>query len=150
MRLRFLLCLAAALATSCGPFPRDPEGTLNRVRSEGRFRVGIVGPANEHGLDAKAAQLVQRLSSSAGARAILQHGETEPLLDRLAAGELDLVVGRFEKNSPWTRLVTFGPPLLVEQQGKTTFHLTAAMRNGENAWIALIEREARNLAPEAQ
>jgi hypothetical protein len=150
MRLPFLLFLAAALATSCGQFPRDPEDTLNRVRSEGSFRVGLVAPLGQGRLDAKAAQLIQRVSSSAGAQARLEIGDAEPLLDRLESGDLDLVLGRFEKKSPWARLVTFGPPLRVEKQGKTTFHLTAAMRNGENAWIALVEREARNVAPEAQ
>ncbi|HZW46129.1 MAG TPA: hypothetical protein VFF61_01270, partial [Microvirga sp.] len=107
-------------------------------------------PLGEGELDPKAAQLIQRVSSNAGAQARLESGGAEPLLDRLEAGDLDLVLGRFEKKSPWARLVTFGPPLRVEKQGKTTFHLTAAMRNGENAWIALVEREARDVAPEAQ
>ncbi len=123
---------------------------MERVRSQGSFRVGLVAPLGQGRLDPKAAQLIQRVSASAGAQARLESGDTEPLLDRLERGELDLVLGRFEKKSPWARLVTFAPPLRVEKQGKTTFHLTAAMRNGENGWIALVEREARNAAPEAQ
>jgi hypothetical protein len=37
-----------------------------------------------------------------------------------------------------------------EKQGKTEFHLAPVLRNGENAWIGLVEREVRNAAPQAQ
>ncbi|HEX8585375.1 MAG TPA: hypothetical protein VF680_13330 [Allosphingosinicella sp.] len=77
-------------------------------------------------------------------------GDAEPMLDQLEQGELDLVIGRFEKKSPWAKLVTIGPPLRREMQGKTEFRLAPVLRNGENAWIALVEREVRDAAPEAQ
>lgn len=81
---------------------------------------------------------------------VIERGDAEGLLKGLEQGRLDLVLGRFEKKSPWLSLVTFSPPLRVEKEGKETFHLAAAMRNGENAWIGLVEREARDVAPEAQ
>jgi hypothetical protein len=140
------LCFTV-FASSCGDFPRDPDGTLNRVQSDGRFRVGLA-PASEAVVDAAA--LLEAISTSTGASPLVVRGETEPLLSQLKEGELDLVVGRFEKKSPWARLVTIGPPLRREKQGKVEFHLAPVMQNGENAWISLVERETRNLSPDAQ
>lgn len=140
----FALCLAFLTAASCGDFPRDPEGTLERVRAERVFRVGLVAPLDGAGLDPSAKALLRGISRAAGAKPFTEVGDAEPLLDRLEKGEVDIVIGRFEKASPWKRLVSFGPPLRIERHENTEFHLTAAARNGENAWIGLIEAEARN------
>ena len=145
---RFLLCLAFLAASSCGEFPRDAEGTLERVRAERVFRVGLVAPLHAGNLDPRAKALLRRVGQSTGARPSLESGDAEPLLDRLKEGELDLVIGRFEKNSPWKTLVSFGPPLRIQRHKKTEFHLTAAARNGENAWIGLLEAEAPNSGAE--
>jgi hypothetical protein len=136
-----VLCLAL-LTASCGDFPRDPEGTLARVRSQGVFRVGLVTIAPEGADGSQVAALLAGIGKSAGARAELIRGDAEPMLD--------LVIGRFEKKSPWAKLVTIGPPLRRDMQGKTEFRLAPVLRNGENAWVALVEREVRNAAPEAQ
>jgi hypothetical protein len=148
MICRFALCLAFLAASSCGEFPRDPEGTVERVRAERVFRVGLVAPLEQANLDPRAKSLLQRVGQAAGARPVVETGDAEPLLNRLEEGELDLVIGRFEKASPWKRLVSFGPPLRIQRHKKTEFHLTAAARNGENAWIALLEAEARNAGAE--
>ena len=145
---RFALVLAFFAASSCGDFPRDSDGTLERVRAERVFRVGLVAPLDAGNLDPRAKALLQRVGQAAGASPAVETGDTEPLLDRLEEGELDVVIGRFEKNSPWKTLVSFGPPLRVEKHKKTIFHLTAAARNGENAWIGLLEAEARNAGAE--
>lgn len=150
MTFRSPLCLGLLAVTSCADFPRDPENTLERVRAERSFRVALVAPLGDGGLDPKAAALLQRIENASGATAKLERGDAEPLLNRLEEGELDMVIGRFEKKSPWNRLVSFSPPLRREMHGKVEFYLTAAARNGENAWIGLIERETRNVAPEAQ
>jgi hypothetical protein len=144
-----VLCLPL-LAASCGDFPRDPEGTLARVRDQGSFRVGVVTRAGRGAAGAEVAALLAGIENSAGAKAELIGGDAEPMLDQLEQGELDLVIGRFEKKSPWAKRVTIGPPLRREKQGKAEFHLAPVLRNGENAWIALVEREVRNAAPEAQ
>lgn len=143
----FLLCFAL-LATSCGEFPRDPAGTLDRVRSEKIFRVGVVTENADP--DGKGKALLHAIGERAGARPHVIRGDAEPMLDQLEQGELDLVIGHFEKKSPWATLVTIGPPLKRDLQGKVEFHLAPVMRNGENAWIGLIEREVRDIAPEAQ
>jgi hypothetical protein len=139
-----------ALASCNAGFPRDPEGTLDRVRMERSFRVGLVAPLAEGTSEAKVDALLARIGKVSGASPSVEQGDAEPLLKRLEEGEIDLVIGRFEKKSPWKQLVTFGPPLRIERHGKAEFHLAPLMRNGENAWIALVEREARDVAPEAQ
>lgn len=95
----------------------------------------------------EARALLQRVSRASGATPKLEQDASEILLGRLEKGELDLVIGRFEKKSPWVRLVTIGPPLKAEKLGKAEFQLAPVMKNGENAWIALVEREARDVAP---
>ena len=147
MIFRFGLSLALLAAGSCADFPRDPEGTLNRVRAERSFRIGLVAPLS--GSDPKVDALIRRVSKVSGARGQVESSDAEPLLNRLEEGELDLVIGRFEVASPWKRLVSFSPPLRIERHGKTRFQLVAAMRNGENAWIGLVEREAREVGEPA-
>jgi hypothetical protein len=144
MIFRLGLSLALLAAGSCADFPRDPGGTLDRVRAEQSFRVGLVAPLS--GTDPKVDALLRRVALVSGARGQVESGDGEPLLARLEEGELDLVIGRFEAASPWKRMVSFSPPLRVEKLGNTKFNLVAAMRNGENAWIGLIEREARQVA----
>ena len=46
--------------------------------------------------------------------------------------------------------MTIGPPLSKSLRSGVEIELAPAMRNGENAWIAIIEREVRDLAPQAQ
>jgi hypothetical protein len=147
MKLHFGLLLTFLAAASCSDFPRDPNGTLNRIGAEGRFRVGLVAPIA--GDDPQVDALLKRVAKVSRAQGQLESGDAEPLLDRLEEGKLDLVIGRFEAASPWKKLVSFSPPLRKEKQGKTKFNLVAAMQNGENAWIGLIEREAREVGEPA-
>jgi ABC-type amino acid transport substrate-binding protein len=141
MMQRLALCLALLALPSCGEFPRDPEGTLVRVRAERSFSVGVAGG----GLDPAAGALIKRIATVTGAVPRIERGEADPLLTRVENGELDLVIGRFSATTPWSRLVTFSPPLQVQAEKGAEIHLGAAMRNGENAWIGLVEREARDL-----
>jgi hypothetical protein len=141
----------ALLCASCTDFPKDPEGTLNRIRSEGRFRVGIIAPLGlQKGNDPELAPFLTAVGTAASARPAVISGDAEPLLGKLKQGQLDLVIGRFEKKSPWSTLVEIGPPLRSERQGKTELLLAPVMRNGENAWIALVEAQARNAGANAR
>ena len=142
MKFAFAWSIAAVALASCGPFPADPRGTLERVRSERSYRVGLIAPADRS--MPEAGRLLRRVSAATGASPRVQTGDAEPLLKRLEEGELDLVVGRFDAKSPWKLQVSFGPALRREKQGKTRLQLLPAMRNGENAWISLVERAARD------
>jgi hypothetical protein len=148
MNARLFLSLLAIFALgSCGDFPKDPRSTLDRIRTERLFHVGLVSSGSNGNVDPAAMQLIGKIGGATQASPQLVRGETEVLLTDLEEGQLDLVIGDFEKKSPWAARVTFGPPLKTQWQGKSELQLKPAMRNGENAWIALIERETRNLAP---
>jgi hypothetical protein len=145
MKWPALLLLLPALS-GCGEFPRDQAGTLDRVREKKVVRVGLVGGAAPSPHAAKLRALVERSAAAAGARPQLVQEASEPLLLKLEAGELDLVVGEFDRASPWYRRVHLLPPLARVQSGEAEIETTAAARNGENAWIMLVEREAKALS----
>ena len=147
MKRRIAIFIFFAASSGCGgDFPRDAEGTLDRVRTQRAFAVGVVAPAGTSPMT-EVDELIRRVAQASGASPRLLRGEAEPLLKQLEDGHVDLVIGRFDKKSPWARRVTLGPPLRIEKQGKTIFHLAPVMRNGENGWIALVERAARDTAP---
>jgi hypothetical protein len=147
---RPLLWLFLLVCSSCSNFPADPQSTLKRVKREGSFRVGLVASTYRVTADPKVHGLLHSLGQQVEASPKVVEGEADVLLTKLEAGELDLVVGRFQKKTPWARMVTIGPPLRLIRDGRNEFILAPAAPNGENAWIAVIERIARDLSPEAQ
>jgi DNA-binding transcriptional LysR family regulator len=136
MRIRILAVLLGL--AGCGDFPRDVEGTSERVAGERRFRAAIAAgtPGGE------AQTLIARVARATGTRPELSSGTTEPLLKALEAGELDLVVAPMERKSPWKTMVHFLPPLARDHPGDG-IDLVAMARNGENRWIGRVDREAR-------
>lgn len=139
--MRWLAPILAALAAACGPLPRDPENTLDRVRAERAFRVGLVaGRAGSAG-----DRVVAAVARATGARPVAREGQLEPLLLALEAGRLDLVVGgRFDPDTPWATRVALGTPLdRRDADGTQAF---VAARNGENAWIILVDRAAKRVS----
>ncbi|HEY0132099.1 MAG TPA: hypothetical protein VGB57_11910 [Allosphingosinicella sp.] len=142
--IRTFFLATTLLAASCDSIPADPGGTLERVRGEGLFRVGLI--ASHAPPPEEAADLIQRLSRATGAKAALERGAAEALLTRLEEGDLDLVLGEFAEKSPWAARVTLSEPIVATGPHR----LAAAARNGENAWIALVHREARAAASAAR
>jgi ABC-type amino acid transport substrate-binding protein len=138
--IRTFLLATALLTLGCDAIPSDPDDTLERVRGERLFRVGLI--ASHAALPDRAADLLRRLSRATGARAAVEPGSAESLLARLEEGGLDLVLGEFAEKSPWAAKVTLSDP--IGPAGPIV--LAAAARNGENAWIALVHREARAAA----
>jgi hypothetical protein len=140
------LLLALPALGACGDFPRDQSGTLERLRQEKVVRVGLVASAAPSPHASLLRALVDRSAAAAGARTLVLEEAAEPLLLMLEAGELDLVVGEFDRSSPWYHRVHLLPPLARDQRGESQVEATAAARNGENGWIMLLEREARALS----
>ncbi|HKH91355.1 MAG TPA: transporter substrate-binding domain-containing protein [Gemmatimonadaceae bacterium] len=149
--LRLSACLAAfaliVVQTACG-LPRDPEGTLERVRG-GTLRVGFVvdtpwvtaiGPAAGGLEGAIVAELARRL----GASVTWTHGAETPLLTALHDGDLDLVVAGLTKDSPWAAKASFTRPYYVDTAvvhgERTEIPHVVAVRPGENAWQVYVER----------
>jgi ABC-type amino acid transport substrate-binding protein len=134
-----LLLAAILLIGGCDAIPADPDGTLDRIRAERRFKVGVIASAAAPLAPGRARDLLGRLARATGARPALEPGAAEPLLTRLEEGDLDLVLGEFAEKSPWAAQVTLTDPIAVNG----AIMLAAASRNGENAWIAVVDREAR-------
>jgi len=143
-RINLLLC---AVLTGCSALPRDPEGTSERIRKERHFTVGFVGSAAQ---DPEAARLIAEIRRATGAHVSAQRGETEPLLQALATGKVDLVVGRFTRTSPWQTAVAFAPALSRPGPKQDEIEFKAAVRNGENRWLMLVERASRTVSVEAR
>ncbi|HEX8215750.1 MAG TPA: hypothetical protein VF582_09830, partial [Allosphingosinicella sp.] len=98
MRIRSLLALTAALCASCNEIPKDPDRTLDRVRAERQYKVGLIASGEPVGAD-RQRLFLSRVSAAAQARPELETGASEPLLAKLEEGELDLVVGPMAPHS---------------------------------------------------
>lgn len=99
-----LLAVLALLPAGCG-IPRDPEGTLERVRG-GTLRAGITASAPWTTLEGGRpggveVELVERFAGELGARAEWVDGSEADLMAALEMRELDLVVGGLTADTPW-------------------------------------------------
>jgi ABC-type amino acid transport substrate-binding protein len=145
--------LIPLLALAACALPRDPEGTLKRVRG-GTLRVGYVvdtpwvttAAVGAGGIEGA---IVAELARGLGARVAWTHAAETPLLTALHDGDLDLVVAGLTKESPWSTNVSLTRPYYVDTvavHGETReVPHVVAVRNGENAWQVHVERvlEAR-------
>jgi hypothetical protein len=138
--------LSLSLLTACGGIPRDPEGTSERIGRDRIMQVGLVDGANSQSIG-RLSELIEALSKETGAKPVISRGGQETLLIKLEAGDLDLVLGgRFVEDTPWKTRVTLGPPLASQTVAASKLQEHAVTRNGENAWIVRVQREARAIA----
>jgi hypothetical protein len=138
-----LVGLAASLV-ACG-LPRDPEGTLERVR-HGKLRVGATHnerwvtverpDAPPHGCEPS---LVRALADHLSADLEWTIGSESVLYDRLRRQELDLVIGGLVDDTPWKDRVGLTSAYVADHDGKHVL----AVPPGENAWVVEIERALR-------
>jgi polar amino acid transport system substrate-binding protein len=147
VRYRTFLATTLPLAIACG-LPRDPQGTLDRVRG-GTLRVGFVvdtpwvvaAGAGAGGIEgAIAADLARGL----GARIAWAHASETSLLQALHEGSLDLVIAGLTKESPWAAKVSLTRPYYIDTtvvrgEPAEVPHVVA-VRPGENAWQVHVER----------
>ena len=137
----FLILMLAG----CDYLPRDPERTLERIEQSHVIRVGLI--ATDESAKGPAQRLTAILEQRTGARARIVPVVTEPAFLALDEDKLDIVIGPFGKDSPWATDVAFGPPLAKAGTKDAPVEIKAAMRNGENRWIMLVERASRAAAP---
>jgi hypothetical protein len=141
--MRAAAIILATLLAGCGPYPRDVDGTLNDIEQSGKLHVGLA-PIH-HGDEAQTNALIARLERATGARARIDHGSTELQLARLQQGAIDLVIGDFDPKSPWMSEVTIVEPLNPRWAGDRVLGLSPVAANGENRWIALVEKTVRDM-----
>ena len=139
-RLRCALTGALPLLflPGCNQLPQDMDGTRRTVEQRGSFEVGIAGA-----VPPQARHLLTRLERATGSKADIRAGSLEPLIDDLETGRLDLVIAPFRKDSPLVANVALSPALGPTGTGDQRIQWHAAMRNGENRWIMLVETNVR-------
>jgi len=116
---RLVVIVTSCLLTpACADFPRDPEGTLQRVQG-GRLRVGLVESApwvvRTEGEPAGAeVELVRRFAAELHASPEWHWGGEQRHMEALEHFELDLVVGGITKSTPWAKYVGLTGPYFEE------------------------------------
>lgn len=144
--LRMTIALiACSMATGCDHYPRDIEGTLDHVRDQREFRVGLVASGNGSSHALLVGEYLGRVGRVTGAQPRITIGAAEPLLVKLEDGDLDLVVGQFATDSPWLTDVAVIEPLAQGQLRGRQVSLNPVARNGENRWIMLLEQQVRDM-----
>ncbi|GAB48053.1 transporter substrate-binding domain-containing protein [Mobilicoccus pelagius] len=147
--------LALALATvalttvgGCGvAVPADPDGTLDRVRSDRVLRVGVApnapftvvtDPATPPG--GSEVDLLSGFARRLGARLEFVVGGESRLVGGLEDGTLDVVVGGLLDDSPWEKRAALTRPY-AETTGPddTTRAHVMAVPLGENAMLTELE-----------
>src|SRR4051812_1816803 len=114
-----MIAALAASGAGCSSLPRDPEGTLQRVRG-GRLRVGLVeqppwvvragrSPAGAE------VELVRRFADELGATPEGIWGGEEEHMQALEQCELDLVVGGLPDDTPWSDRVGLAGPYFEDR-----------------------------------
>jgi polar amino acid transport system substrate-binding protein len=143
----FFVSAMLLLAAACG-LPRDPEGTLDRLRG-GVMRVGY--SENDPWITDTAGverAMVNQLAASLGARVEWTRGSESPLFEKLHERKLDLVVAGLTDDGSWAKLAAATKSFYTEP-GTGKRHVWATSP-GENAWLVHVEhflREQRSSAP---
>lgn len=119
LRSRRLVAAGLSILVAAGAcdFPRDPEGTLDRVRG-GVVRAGItahppwtaLGARRPRGLEVT---LVEELAAELDATVEWTEGSEESLMGALELRRLDLVVGGLTATNPWAAKVAFTHPYVT-------------------------------------
>ena len=99
------VALLVLLLAGCGSVPRDPEGTLDRVRG-GVLRAGytVAHPWAEGPVDDPTGieiDLVEQFASELGATVEWTEGSQAELFEALEVRALDVVVGGYDSSDPW-------------------------------------------------
>lgn len=131
------LC-AMLLLGACDSLPRDPENTTERVKEDHTIILGVVASESVGG---KEAVVASRLADAFDAEVQIRRSSGEQLLASLEEGQIDLVYGEFANNSPWARHIHLGAPFDGNGHAERDRPVARlAYRNGENGWIARVER----------
>jgi polar amino acid transport system substrate-binding protein len=107
-------CLVAVLAAGC-QYPRDPDGTLNRVQG-GVMRVGAVEAdpwvvlEGDHPTGGAEVELVRQFAERLDAQIDWVQGSEEELVDAAKEGQVDLLIGGITNKSRWKQDVAFTRP----------------------------------------
>jgi polar amino acid transport system substrate-binding protein len=139
--LRLWLVFLPILLAACA-LPRDPQGTSDRIASTHEIRVGVTD--NPPWTDAKSAEpkgiepdLVRAFAAQSGAHVAWSEGSETQLVQTLKDGQLDLVIGGFDKKTQWGSTAGVTQPFAEDADGKKRVMLAAP---GENRFILSLDK----------
>lgn len=142
-----LAFLVAGALAGCGvSIPADPEGTLDDVTG-GVLEVGVTPNApyvdtNQQEPTGSEVELVSSFADSIGASVEWTEGSEQTLVALLEAGEIDLVIGGFTEDTPWSdRVALTRAYTQAEQTDGSSKGLVMLAPMGENAFLSALERE---------
>lgn len=110
-----LLLCAGLLAAGC-QYPRDPDGTLNRVSDGGVMRVGVAESdpwvllEDNEPTGGAEVEIVRRFARDVGARIEWVQGSEEELVEATKEGQIDLLIAGLTKKSRWKKDVALTRP----------------------------------------
>jgi ABC-type amino acid transport substrate-binding protein len=138
--------VAAVVLTGCGmTVPADPDGTLERVEG-GVMRVGAtenapwVEVADNGDPSGTEPTLVLEFAEQLDAEVEWTVGSEATLAEMLEAGELDLVIGGFHEDTPWTEFAAATRPYVEAGHPDGTTKQVMLAPLGENAFLVALER----------
>ncbi|MEX0839088.1 MAG: ABC transporter substrate-binding protein [Parvibaculum sp.] len=134
----FLVAALFCSIAACDDYPKDPEGTFDRVRG-GTLRAGLMEnppwamreEGRPSGIEVR---LVEDLAASLNAHVEWADGTGSQALHALKEHRLDLVVGGLLETDPWVAKVGFTRPYVPDKK-----HVVA-VPGGENAWLIAVDR----------
>lgn len=138
------LLLTAGLA-ACGTIPRDPDGTLEQVRTEQLLRVGA-SPAEgsvafeDASPTGPEADLAEDFAAALGVEVSWTLGGEGELVAAMERGELDLLIGGLRADSPWADKISLTRPYRESTELDETIKHVLAVPLGENAMLVRLER----------
>lgn len=155
--LRLLGTAASAVAlgvlAGCGAVPADVDGTLERVRADGELRVGVT--SNVPWTDTSSAEptgtevdLIEEFARRHGADVAWTEGSEATLADSLKGGVIDVAIGGFTDDTPWTdkAAVTDAYAEVTASDGSVEKHVMLT-RAGENRLLVELETYLREEGP---
>ena len=141
-----IVVILTMLVTGCAmTMPADPDGTLDRIDG-GVMRVGVtenapwvlVDDADDPSGSEQA--LISEFADRFEARVEWTPGSEAALLKALDRGELDIVIGGFLDDTPWTDLGAVTRPYLQTSGPEGTEKHVMIVRMGENRLLLELER----------
>ncbi|MGX5358838.1 substrate-binding periplasmic protein [Kocuria sp. KH4] len=146
LRALVVAALLAVLGSGCAPgFPKDPEGTLDRVRG-GELRAGVsesppwAEVADSGRPSGVEVELVEEFADRIDAEVVWYPGAESHLIRSLEGGDLDVVVAGLTDTSPWTKHAALTRPHTeIETWDGRTEKIVLATRLGENGFLTELE-----------
>lgn len=129
----------------CSSIPRDPDGSLERIRATHVLRVGASPSAHLVQIDGDRVSgpepdLVEGYARSIGAQVEWRVGGEEELVDAMEIQQLDLIIGGLSDSNPWGDKVGLTRAYKVTMENGEKRGHVFAVPMGENALMSSVER----------